>query len=177
MGTRSGEMNSEQADASLTPRGSGPEERCTGMSVVAVRGCTRTDLRFIGSVSFVWCRVFGWGASGVRVGAGRTSTIVTLGAFELRPRGAQSAAEPHRVPRGVRATTRNGRSVTATPRVPDSARALHGRGSTAAPARRVARFRPSYLSEAEESLSHARSRITRRVSQKSRAAASKPAAA
>lgn len=152
------------------------------MSVVAVRGCTRTDLRFIGSVSFVWCRVFGWGASGVRVGAGRTSTIVTLGAFELRPRSERTARRnrirAYRAARtGPTATTRNGRSVTATPRVPDSARALHGRGSTAAPARRVARFRPSYLSEAEESLSHARSRITRRVSQKSRAAASKPAAA
>ena len=171
-------MNSEQADASLTPRGSGPEERCTNECGCGA-GVYTYGLAFYRIRIFVWCRVFGWGASGVRVGAGR-STIVTLGAFELRraPRSAGSAAEPHRVRTARRtATTRNGRSVTATPRVPDSARALHGRGSTAAPARRVAWFRPSYLSEAEESLSHARSRITRRVSQKSRAAASKPAAA
>ena len=176
MGTRSGEMNSEQADASLTPRGSGPEERCTNECGCGA-GVYTYGLAFYRIRIFVWCRVFGWGASGVRVGAGR-STIVTLGAFELRP-GAQGARRNRIAYRTARrtATTRNGRSVTATPRVPDSARALHGRGSTAAPARRVARFRPSYLSEAEESLSHARSRITRRVSQKSRAAASKPAAA
>lgn len=64
------------------------------MSVVAVRGCTRYGLAFYRIRIFVWCRVFGWGASGVRVGAGR-STIVTLGAFELRP-GAQCATDTAR---------------------------------------------------------------------------------